>query len=133
MRLEFERMSRLTGAILVEAQKASLTVVILPQDVGPYTLIRSLKISCQDVNFHKNLGMICISQISGFIQDFTSIAAMFMFYLIGVTTIFDNRLARSRVHIEVCILTDRHPRLMISSHFRIRQAHPRASDLLRSF
>ena len=63
MRLEFERMSRLTWAFWVEAQKASLTVVILPQDVGPYTLIRSLKITCQDVKFDKSLGMISRSII----------------------------------------------------------------------
>ena len=57
MRLEFERMSRLTWAFWVEAQKASLTVVILPQDVGPYTLIRSLKTSCQDFNFRETQDM----------------------------------------------------------------------------
>ena len=58
MRLEFERMSRLTGAFWVEAPKASLTVVILTQGVGPYTLIRSLKITRQDVKFSRFVDMI---------------------------------------------------------------------------
>ena len=57
LRLEFERMSLLAGAFWVEAQKASLTVVILTQDVGPYTLIRSLKITCQYLNFARIKGM----------------------------------------------------------------------------
>ncbi len=45
--------------------------------------------------------MICISQILGDIQNFTSIAAMFISYLIGTTTIFGNGLLRCRVCIEV--------------------------------
>jgi hypothetical protein len=35
-----------------------------------------LHITCQDVNFYKSLGMICISQILGYVTDSTSIAAI---------------------------------------------------------
>jgi len=44
-----------------------------PQDIDLQSTDSELHFSCQDVNFHKSLGMICISQIFGDIQDFTSI------------------------------------------------------------
>jgi len=51
-------------------------------------------ISCQDVNFHKSLDMICVWQVFGDVQDFTSIAGMFISGFIGGTTIFSNGLSR---------------------------------------
>jgi len=48
--------------------------------------------------------MICIWQVFGGVQDFTSIAAMFISDLIGTTTIFGNGLLRGRVWIKVCNL-----------------------------
>jgi hypothetical protein len=48
--------------------------------------------------------MIWVWQVFGDIQDFTSIAAMFISDLIGTTTIFGNGLLRGRVWIKVCNL-----------------------------
>jgi hypothetical protein len=46
--------------------------------------------------------MICISQIFGDIQNFTSIAGMFISSFIGATTIFASGLSGAKVWIKVC-------------------------------
>jgi len=46
--------------------------------------------------------MICIWQVFGGVQDFTSIAGIFISDLIGTTTIFGNGLSRGRVCIKAC-------------------------------
>ena len=46
--------------------------------------------------------MICVWQVFGDIQDFTSIAELFISDLIGTTTIFGKGLSRGRACIKVC-------------------------------
>ena len=48
--------------------------------------------------------MMCISQVFGDIQDFTSIAAMFISDLAGTTTIFGNGLSKGRLWIKACYM-----------------------------
>ena len=54
-------------------------------------------ISCQDVNFHKSLGMICVWQVFGDTQDFTSIADTFIFEFVEIATIRGSRIASAEV------------------------------------
>ena len=60
-----------------------------------------INVSCQDVNFYKSLGMICISQIFGDIQKFTSIAGIFISDPSCTTTICGSKISNSRVRIQV--------------------------------
>jgi len=53
--------------------------------------------SCQDVNFYKSLDMICISQIFGDIQDFTSIADIFIFEFGEIATIYGSGISIAKV------------------------------------
>jgi len=59
-------------------------------------------ISCQDVNFHKSLDMICVWQVFGDVQDFTSIAEIFISDPGGITTICGSRISNTKVWIKVC-------------------------------
>jgi hypothetical protein len=63
---------------------------------------REVHISCQYVNFLKSLDMICISQIFGDIQDFTSIAETFMSGFSEITTICGGAPSNAEVWIKVC-------------------------------
>jgi hypothetical protein len=55
------------------------------------------KISCQDVNFYKSLGMLWVWQVFGEIQDFTSIAEICTSNSGGVTTICGKRISNEKV------------------------------------
>jgi hypothetical protein len=49
------------------------------------------------VKFDKSLGMICISQIFGDIQDFTSIADTFIFEFGEIATIYGSGISTAEV------------------------------------
>jgi len=59
-------------------------------------------ISCQDVNFHKSLGMICVWQVFGDFQDFTYIADTFIFEFGEIATICGRGISTAEVWIKVC-------------------------------
>ena len=61
--------------------------------------------------------MICVWQIYGDIQDFTSIAEIFMSNSGGVTTICDSRISNEKVWIKVCNVNFRIAWLV--SHFAL--------------
>ena len=63
---------------------------------------REFHVSCQDVNFHKSLDMICVWQVFGEFQKFTVIAEIFILNSGGITTICGNRISNEKVWIKVC-------------------------------
>ena len=67
------------------------------QNAGVKLSRQGLSISCQDVKFCRSLDMICVQQVFGDIQDFTSIAEIFISNFCRITTICGNRISNEKV------------------------------------